>query len=181
MNIDIIWPRNLWSEILLCSRLHLVPACVSFRFNHGTMNCAISPVSAINHVSCDAPRASFPSSRSQCIFSCFERERERKRDPDFFTRAVRYLADRTIKGDQCLTFAGRNHATAAGGATALADSRRRSDATHLSRTEPCYSCTFYTRRHSTGQWHPVPIPRDWLRRCRLQVRRCVLHARASLI
>lgn len=100
-------------------------------------------------------------------------------------RVVRYPADRTIKGDQCLTFAGRYHATVAGGTTVFAVvlrariQRRRSGATRLSRTEPCYSCTFYTRRHSTGQWHPVPIPRDWLYRCRLQVRRCVLHARGA--
>jgi len=50
-----------------------------------------------------------------------EREKERKREIlIFFTRTVRYPADRTIKDDQCLTFAGRNHATAAGGAIALA-------------------------------------------------------------
>jgi len=46
---------------------------------------------------------------------------------------------------------------------------RGSGTTRLSRTEPCYSCTFYTRRHSTGQWHPVPIPRDWLRRSQVRL------------
>lgn len=112
--------------------------------------------------------------------------REKERDPDFVLWGkgregkVRYQADRTIKGDQCLTFAGRYHATVAGGTTAFACARiqrRRSGATRL--TEPCYSCTFYARRHSTGQWHPVLIPRDWLYRCRSQVRRGVLHARGA--
>jgi len=132
----------------------------------------------------NAHRSAIANAFSRASRKREERERERE-ILIFFTRTVRYPADRTIKGDQYLTFAGRNHATAAGGAIALAVrvrariQWRRSGATRLSRTEPCYSCTFYTRRHSTGQWHPVPIPRDWLRRS--QVRLACARHRANLI
>lgn len=57
-------------------------ASVSFRFNHGAINCAISPVSAINHVSRDA--AYIVSVVAFPIATRFLASREKERDPDFF-------------------------------------------------------------------------------------------------
>lgn len=168
-------------------------AGMSFRFNHGTINCAISPVSAINHVSHDAPRRvrrfRRRRSQSQRVFSC----RERKRDSDFFFYegggSISLSSGSYDKGWSMSHFCqsvSRNYSrrhNRVRSRTRARIQRRRSGATRLSRTEPCYSCTFYTRRHSTGQWHPA-LSRETgciAAACRCAVASCMCAERTSLI